>query len=219
MLAEASGFAVLAALSPAALLVIAVYLGSAHPRRTAAYYLAGALLMSVIAGVIVLVALHAGGLSRPAERQPRYGLRFGLGVLALTAGAFMVARKARPADPGKPGKGIVSRMIARPSPGTAFATGVLVFTPSVTFIAAVQTIATARASVELSVLALAIVVVLDLMLVWLPIAAFLAVPDRTSRTLAAFNGRLRAHGRLLAAIALVVAGAVLTVDGLTGLLQ
>jgi Sap-like sulfolipid-1-addressing protein len=219
MLAQASGFAVLAALSPTALLVIAVYLGSAHPRRTAAYYLAGALLMSVIAGVIVLVALRAGGLSRPTERQPRYGLRFGLGVLALAAGAFMVARKPRPADPDKPGKGIVSRMIARPSPGTAFAAGVLIFTPSVTFIAAVQTIATARASVELSVLALAIVVVLNLMLVWLPIAAFLAVPGWTSRTLTTFNGWLRAHGRILAAIVLVVAGAVLTVDGLTGLLQ
>jgi hypothetical protein len=226
MLAQASGFAVLAALSPTALLVIAVYLGSAQPRRTGAYYLAGAVLMTVITGVIVYVALRAGGLSRPSERQPRYGLRFGLGVLALAASAFMIARRARSADPGKgsadpdkPGKGILSRMTANPSPGTAFAAGVLVFTPSVSFIAAIQAIATAKASIELSVLALAIVVVLNVLLVWLPILAHLVVPDWTSRTLTAFNGWLRAHGRILAAIVLVAAGAVLTVNGLTGLLR
>ena len=219
MLAQASGFAVLAALSPTALLVIAVYLGSAQPRRTGSYYLAGAVLMSVITGVIVLVALRAGGLSRPSGREPRYGLRFGLGVLALVASAFIMARKARSADPGEPGKGIVSRMIANPSPGTAFVVGLLVFTPGVTFIAAIQAIATAQAGLELSALALAIVVVLNVLLVWLPMLAYLVVPGWTSRMLTAFNGWLRAHGQILVVIVLVAAGSVLTVDGLTGLLR
>ena len=234
MVAQAAGFAVLAALSPTALLVIAVYLGSAQPRRTGSYYLAGAVLMSIITGVIILVALHAGGLSRPSERQPRYGLRLGLGVLALGASAFIMARRRRSADPGrqdsgkhdpgkqdpgKQGKGIVSRMIANPSPKTAFIVGLLLFSPSVTFIAAIQAIATARASVELSALALAIVVILNVLLVWLPILTHLAFPDWTTRTLTAFNGWLRAHGQIVAAIVLAAAGAVLIVNGLTGLLQ
>jgi hypothetical protein len=226
MLAQAAGWAVLAALSPTALLVIAVYLGSAQPRRTGAFYLAGAVLMTVITGVIVYVALRAGGLSHASERQPRYGLRLGLGVLALVASAFMITRRVRSPDPGKQsadpdkaGKGIVSRMVANPSPGTAFAAGVLVFTPSVSFIAAIQAIATAGASIELSVLALVIVVVLSVLLVWLPILAHLIVPDWTSRTLTSFNGWLRAHGPILVVIVLVVAGVVLTVNGLTGLLR
>jgi hypothetical protein len=41
MLAEAAGFAFLAALSPTALLIAAIYLGSARPRRTVLCYLAG----------------------------------------------------------------------------------------------------------------------------------------------------------------------------------
>jgi hypothetical protein len=224
MVAEAAGFAVLAALSPTALLVIAVYLGSARPGRTGGYYLAGAILMSVITGIIVLAAVRAGGLSRPSEHAPRYGLRFGLGVLALAASAFILVRRRRSADPGKQdsgkqGKGILSRMIANPSPRTAFIVGLLVFSPSVTFIAAIQAIATARASLELSALALAIVVVLNVALVWLPILAHLAFPDWTTRTLTAFNGWLRAHGQILAAIAAAAAGVVLTVNGLSGLLQ
>ncbi|HEX6525585.1 MAG TPA: GAP family protein [Streptosporangiaceae bacterium] len=226
MLAQAAGWAVLAALSPTALLVIAVYLGSAQPRRTGTFYLAGAVLMTIITGVIAYAAIRAGGLSRPAEHAPRYGLRLGLGILALVISAFMIARRARSADlgnqsadPDKAGKGILSRIIANPSPGTAFAAGVLVFTPSVSFIAAIQAIATAGASIQLSILALVIVVVLDLLLVWLPILAHLIVPDWTSHTLTSFNGWLRAHGPILAVIVLVAAGVVLTVNGLTGLLQ
>lgn len=218
MLAQASGFAMLAAMSPTALLVIAVYLGSARPRRTGSYYLAGAVLMSVITGVTVFAALHAGGLSRPGEHEPRYGLRLGLGALALVTSVVIMARRPRAANPAKQGQGLLSRMIATPSPRTAFIVGVLVFSPSVTFIAAIQAIATARASLELSVLALAIVIVLNVLLVWLPILAHLVVPGWTSRTLAAFNAWLRARGQILLAIVLVAAGAVLTVNGLTGLL-
>ena len=45
MLTEAAGLAVLAALSPTALLVAAVFLGAASPRRTILFYLAGAVVM------------------------------------------------------------------------------------------------------------------------------------------------------------------------------
>jgi hypothetical protein len=62
------------------------------------------------------------------------------------------------------------------------------------------------------------VVVLNVLLVWLPILAHLVFPDWTSRTLTAFNGWLRAHGRIIVAIAAAAAGVILTVNGLTGLL-
>src|SRR6516225_1917504 len=48
VLGQAAGLALLSALSPTALLVVAVYLGSARPRETAVCYLAGAVTMSVI---------------------------------------------------------------------------------------------------------------------------------------------------------------------------
>ena len=50
MIAEAAGLALLAALSPTALLVAAVYLGSDRPRQTGLAYLAGAVLMSLVMG-------------------------------------------------------------------------------------------------------------------------------------------------------------------------
>ena len=58
MLAEAAGFALLAAISPPALLVMAVFPGSAEPRRNALMYTGAAVAMTVTA------ALASAGLGR-----------------------------------------------------------------------------------------------------------------------------------------------------------
>jgi Sap, sulfolipid-1-addressing protein len=217
MIAQAAGLALLAALSPTALLVAAIYLGSARPRLTSLFYLAGAVAMSLIMGVIILVVLRRSGLSHPSQHTPRYGLRLGLGVLLLAAGIFVAARKPRPPDPAKPQRGLVSRMVAEPAPLSAFAVGLLVFAPGVTFLAALQVIATARTSLELTVIAVLIVVFINVLLVWLPIVAHLVAPEPTERRLKAFNAWLRAHGSGVLVMVLAVVGAIMVFDGIYGL--
>jgi uncharacterized membrane protein len=214
---QAAGLALLAALSPTALLIAAVYLGSARPRLTGLFYLAGAVIMSLVMAVVVLVLLRSLGLNHPREHDPRYGLRLGLGILALVAGLVVTARRPKPPDPAEPAKGMMSKMVANPSPVSAFAVGVLVFTPGVTFVAAIQVIATSRASVEAVVTAAIVVVVINVLLVWLPIVLHLLAPQATGRRLKAFNQWLRAHGHALLAGGLVVAGAILIVNGALGL--
>jgi Sap, sulfolipid-1-addressing protein len=136
MIGQAAGLAVLSALSPAALLVAAGYLSSASPRRSLVIYLAGAVAMTVILGIVLLVVIHAGGLNHPHQRQPRYGVRLGLGVIALAASLVISRRTPKPARPGKK-PGLLTRMITHPAPVAAFAAGLLVFAPLVSFIAAV----------------------------------------------------------------------------------
>ena len=145
MLAQAAGLALLSALSPTALLIAAVYLGSARPGLTSFFYLAGAVLMSIVMGVVVLIALRSADLNHPDQHEARYGFRLGLGILLLATGAFVAIRKPRSRDPVKAQHGLVSRMVADPAPLSAFVVGLLVFAPGVTFIAALQVIATARA--------------------------------------------------------------------------
>jgi hypothetical protein len=217
LLAEAVGFALLAALSPTALLVAAIYLGSASPRRTALLYLAGALLMSGSMAVVVLLVLRAGHFELPGHHQVRYRLRLGLGLLILAIGLLVERRKPRPPDPDKPDQGFVSRLVASPAPLAAFATGIVIFSPSVTFIAAVQVIATARTSSAFDVLALALIVVINVMFVWLPLVGYLCWPDATTRRLRVFNAWLRVHGHLLLAGGMIVAGLLLILDGTLGL--
>jgi hypothetical protein len=201
VLAQAAGFAVLASVSPTALLVMAVYLSSANPRTMA-----------------LLVVIRITGLNLPRGHDPRFGLRLGLGVLALAGAVFYTVRKPREAVPGNERRpGFMARLMARPSPRIAFATGLLVFAPGATFIAAVQVIATSDASVPLIVLALVIVVTITVIVVWLPLVGYLAAPDATTHRLAVLNGWLRAHGRAVVVYALGVGGAVLIVNGALGL--
>jgi len=199
VIVQAAGLALLAALSPTALLVAAVYLGSARPRLTASFYLIGAVAMSLVTGVVILLVLRAANLSKPAEHTPRYELRLGLGILLLLA-ALVVARR-------KP----------NPVPWSAFAAGLLIFAPGVTFLAALQVIATSDADHIETAVAIIVVVAINVLLVWLPIVAHIIFPNRTTRYLTAFNDWLRAHGRTIVIVVLVVVGLIMVGNGIYGL--
>jgi hypothetical protein len=220
MYAQAAGLAALGALYPPALLIAAVYLGSARPRTMATLYLVGAVLMTVVCGIVILVVLRAGGLSLPTHHTPRYGLRLGLGVLALAGAAYLTVRerrrRQRPAAAQKK-PSLVSRMAARPRRLTAVAAGILLFAPGAGFVAAVQVIATAKADLANTVAALVMVVFIDVALAWLPLVVHLVAPDRTNRTLKALDAWLGAHGRVLLIGAVAAVGVILVVDGAVGL--
>jgi Sap, sulfolipid-1-addressing protein len=221
--AQAAGFAVLAALSPTALLVMAVFLGSANPRTTALLYVAGATLMTVVMAVAVLFILRGAGLNQPRDHAPRYGLRLGLGILALASAAFVARRRRREPEPGAvpdPGKkkpGLITRLTSRPRPATAFAVGLILFVPSATFIAAVQVVATARVAVGETVLALVEVVLITVLIVLLPLLTFLAAPEATGRRLASLNAWLRTNGRVILISGLAIGGLALVINGAIGL--
>ena len=217
MLVQAAGLALLAALSPTALLVAAVYLGSARPRLTATFYLIGAVAMSLVTGVVILVVLRAANLSRPAEHTPRYELRLGLGILLLLAAVVVARRKPKPPDPDKPASGFVNKLLANPVPWSAFVAGLLIFAPGVTFLAALQVIATSDASNFETALAIIIVVAINVLLVWLPIVFHLVAPAAATRYLTAFNGWLRAHGKLILICVTVAVGGIMVVNGIYGL--
>lgn len=223
MLTEVAGLALLAAITPTALLVVAVFLGAANPRRTVLLYLAGAVVMTVVIAVIVFVVLRAGHLYKPRERHARYGLRLGLGLLLLLAGAFVLRRSRKPQDPARAarkkqkGPGLISRMIAQPGPKEAFIVGILVYSPSLTFVAAVQTVATSKDSIATSVLTIVLIVAITLLFVWVPFLLYLLMPDRTGRLLGSFNAWLRTHGHQILFVVLFGAGVIVTIDGILGL--
>jgi hypothetical protein len=217
VLVQASGLALLAAFSPTALLVMAVYLGSAHPRRTAICYLIGAVAVSAVVAIAALLILHAGGLAKPSEREPRFGLRLAIGLVALVVGIIVGRRKPKQADPEAKRVSVIDRLVASPAPGTAFIAGLVIFGPSITFIAAVQVIATAKAGVVLVAVALIIVVLINVMFVWLPLILYLVAPETTACHLGAFNAWLRLHGHVLLTAVLIAVGVILIINGAAGL--
>jgi len=217
---QAAALAVLAAVSPTALLVMAVFLGSDNPRSTALAYVAGAVIMTIIMAVTVLLVLRGIGLNQPREREPRYGLRLGLGVLALATGVFLLRRGLpQPASPDQAQEkkqGLIGRLTARPRPALAFAAGLILFLPSATFVASVQVVASANASTEVTALALIVVVAISALIVWLPLLGYLVKPEATVRRLRMVNAWLRAHGRAIAVYGLLIGGIVLIISGSLG---
>ena len=120
MFEQAAGLALLAAISPPAVLVAALYLASAQPGRTTAFYVAGGFVAVAVVGTAALIAIPAGGLSLPSHHQTRYGLRLGLGVLACAAAVLIWRHKPRRPEPaagsgsGKQKKpGVVQRLTAQ----------------------------------------------------------------------------------------------------------
>jgi hypothetical protein len=216
MVLQAAGFAVLAAISPTALIVMAVFLASANPRLTAFAYVTGAFTMTVVMALVVLYVLRTTGLNLQVNHDPRYEFRLVLGLVALAGAVIMFWVKRTPRDPKPPRQGLMARLISMPSARTAFAAGVLIFAPSATFIAAVQVVATAEADIPLTALTLIIIILLTCMVVWLPLVSYLAAPEDTTRVLKTVNDWIRAHGKRLGLWALALCGVILIVNGALG---
>jgi hypothetical protein len=78
-------------------------------------------------------------------------------------------------------------------------------------------IATASASLELTTVAIIVVVVINAALVWLPLLVHLFAPGVTTRYLTSFNGWLRANGNKIIIVVLLVGGLIVTINGIVGL--
>ena len=216
MIAQAAGFAALAAISPTALIVMAVFLGSANPRLTAFAYVLGAFVMTVTMSIVVLYVLRTTGLNLSQNHLARYDFRLALGILALAGALFLLKRKRPPPDPAQPRQGLMSKLISMPNARTGFGAGVLLFAPSATFIAAVQVVATSEAGVTITALTLFIIILLTCMVVWLPLLFYLAAPGATTLRLKALNDWISTHGKRLGIYALGACGVILIVNGALG---
>ncbi|HEX9064970.1 MAG TPA: GAP family protein [Streptosporangiaceae bacterium] len=218
MFEQAAGLAVVAAFYPPAMLIAALYLASNKPGRlTAVYVIGGTVIVSII-GIAALLAMRDLGLSLPHHQHTRYGLRLGLGVLALIAAVVLYRRKPKQRDPSKPKKpGLIDRLSAEPRPKTAFLAGILMFGPSLTFLAAVQVVATAKASVAATVGAMIMIIVLTLAFAWVPLVAYLVAPDLTARRLGSFDEWLKRHGKAVLVAAVALIGVLLIAQGIAGL--
>ncbi len=218
MFEQAAGLAVVAAFYPPAMLIAALYLASARPGRfTALYVIGGTVIVSVI-GIAALLAMRNLGLSLPHHRQTRYGVRLTLGVLALIAAAVIYRRRPKERDPSKPKKrSLLGRLSAQPRPKTAFLAGVLMFGPSLTFLAAVQVVATAKAGILATIGAMLMIIVLTLAFAWVPLVAYLVAPDLTARKLRTLDEWLKRHGKMVMVAAVAIIGVLLIAQGISGL--
>jgi hypothetical protein len=219
---EAFVLVFVSALNPAALVVCAVYLERERGIRLGNGLLIGGLLMSLLVGVVVLLLVRYTGLELPKNRTPRYGVRLGLGILALAFAAFLpwmkvhVRRGTKATD--KPS--IVTRLTETAGVGGAILVGLLIFIPSVQYLSGVQTIATAERGLTAAVLLIVVAAIINVTLVWVLLAAYLRSPDWTQVNLTKANTKIawvKNHSELIIRIILTIVGAYLVITGAIGL--
>jgi hypothetical protein len=64
---------------------------------------------------------------------------------------------------------------------------------------------------------MALVVLVDVLVIWVPLLVYLIAPDATTRALRAFDDWLRAHKRTITIAGLAAVGIILIVNGGLGL--
>jgi hypothetical protein len=212
---------------PAVAAVIALGRGVEVRSRVFAFVLAAGLVTYAV-GALILYALVELGATGAHHLTPGAAVEVALGVLLMLL-ALRLHRKrpapAAPADahgtPSAPADAHVTpSKIERylQSRRLAFVLGIVLYVlPSPIYIGAVKAIADANLSTTNELLDLIAVVVVMLWLIELPMLTLLIVPDRAADSLERINLWFARHGRTLAILAALLAGAYLIAKGVVHL--
>jgi hypothetical protein len=210
MLSEAIPSAFAAAIYPPALIIVAYMLEQVHPLRHGLAFLAGAAAITLAVGYAVALVLQGSGAENSRHHPTVPGwldIAVGLAILAFAA---VVARR-----PPRPPKAPQERRDTG-LPGVV-GLGVLMFTPSPLYLAALHALAKGDSSTLTLSVEVLLIAAIVLLLVEVPVALYAVDPQRTSRVLKAANGWLAAHGRMIIVIASGVIGAYFVASGISHL--
>ena len=143
------------ALNPGALVVSAVYLAKERGARLETAFMTGGLIIGALVGVVMLVLIRVTGLELPTNLTPHYGIRLGLGIVALILAAvhpWLRTRLRRPGEQGEKKPSLSTRLMEGAEVGGAIAVGVLIFAPGVQYLAGVEGITTAEPRLAIALL-------------------------------------------------------------------
>ena len=214
---QAIPLALLSSLYPFGLVALLLLLSATRPRARSVVFLLGAAVCLLTVGFLFVFVLRGAGLNQSSNQTPRYALRVGLGVLFLIGAWVLAHRPPKPkAVDDQPSR--VTKAVAGSGLLAVFVVGVAMYTPSPTYLAALDVVAGTKMSGPAAVAWVLILVALVLITIELPILLYFVAPDWTIPKLQAVNTWLGRNGRALLVYVLAGLGIWQIVDGLVGLL-
>jgi Sap, sulfolipid-1-addressing protein len=224
MTAEFFALAFLAALNPKLLALDLLLIENRRPRAMFLCLLLGGMAVALTVGWLDVLVFHADAIK--SQGRVSAGVDLALGLLLLAAGGLLATgrlhgrRKAPvPAGDGQPEKpvkkdGWAQRVLAEPRLGLAMLVGALIGIPGASYLTALHILVTGKSSTATQVIAVAIFVVIDFLLIIIPFAFLELRPEATKAALKNAQGWLLGHAlQLMATIALLL-GTYLVVSGL-----
>jgi len=212
---QAIPLALLASLYPFGLAALLVLLRATRPKSRALVFLVGAATLLLIVGFLMVLVLQSTGSNGSSSSSTHYGLALALGV-AFLVGAWVLAH--RPAKPKSDQPSRVTKAASGSGLLAVFLVGMAMYTPSPTYLAALNEVAAAKLSTTAAAVWVLIVVLLVLITIEIPILLYVFAPDWTIPKLTALNAWLDVNSRTLFVVILAALGVWEIIAGLTGLL-
>jgi hypothetical protein len=222
--AEFFALAFLSALNPKLLALDLLLIENRRPRAMFLCLLLGGMTVALTVGWLDVLVFHADAIK--SQGRVSAGVDLALGLLLLAAGGLLATgrlhgrRKAPvPAGDGQPEKpvkkdGWAQRVLAEPRLGLAMLVGALIGIPGASYLTALHILVTGKSSTATQVIAVAIFVLIDFLLIIIPFAFLELRPEATKAALKNAQGWLLGHAlQLMATIALLL-GTYLVVSGL-----
>ena len=214
--------ALAAAVFPTLIACVAIMISRPEPRRLLLAFYAGALIVSITAGIVVLDAFNTGGTvigNTSSSPNPGTSIVAGAGALVLAwlmvsarGRALLDRRRAR--HPQEAGPSWAERRLDRANAAVAFAIGAAINLPGPFYVLALGEIANgpydSLASLGLIVLFNAIMFTL----LEVPLVGYLVRPERTAEQVARLSIWLNANGLRIMGALIGAVGVSLVVQGI-----
>jgi hypothetical protein len=216
--------ALLAAVNPTLLGATTVMLLLLHPLRLMVGYWVGAMLMSMILGLVIVFALEGSSIVNTTETTLSPAADIVLAVILLVLGAVLATgrdkgierrgetRKMKRGKSKKPPKW--QQQLNKGTARTTFVIGALLSLPGAIYLAGLNHISKLNYSSAETVFLVLGFNLIQLLLIEIPIVAFKVAPTQTPVAIDHLKDWARMHGREYGAWGLIVIGAALAIRGI-----
>lgn len=221
------------AANPTLLAAVTLMLFLPSPKRLLLGYLAGALLVSLTIGFVIVFVVHDSSATSAGRNTVSPSIDIAVGLILLLVAYVLRAghdqrlkerrsqRKLAKAGGGEPeekGPSKVEQLFGRGSARVTFALGVVFTLPSISYLAALHDVQTLDYGTVGEILVIVGFNLLLLTLLIVPLVGFLVAPERTVVEVRRFRAWLTRSGRRMAIYGAAVLGVLLVVRGLIGYL-
>jgi Sap, sulfolipid-1-addressing protein len=218
--------AVVATFNPSLLAAVTIMLLLPQRKRLMLGYLVGAYTTSIIAGLVIVFALHQSGAVTTSKRTISPGEDIAIGGLVLAIALVLITgadaplrrwherHKTASARHRSPKPSWQERMLGKGSAWITFIVGAALSFPGVSYLRALDHIVKLNPPTVAILLLVLFFCVMQQILLELPLLAYLVAPGWTQDHVVRFKAWLGRHGRRIGEIALATVGIFLATRGL-----
>lgn len=226
MAAEILLLALYAAFYPTLLAAVVILLAQSRPRRLLTVYLLGGMMVSIVAGLVIVFALSDSDWLQHGEHSSlSWTADLTIGGLALLAAVALSLRadermrerrRRRHPKPEEKRRGEPwsQRILARGSTPIVFLAALVINVPGAAYLIALKDIAAGSYGTAAQVLLVLAFNLVMFVLAEVPLVGLWVAPERTNELVQRMNAWMTSHGREIAVGVCIFFGAFLIVRGL-----